>query len=105
MNEWTVDHDHGVWAYEMYRDCAAAGLEPGPKAPLYGGQPNRRFGEEWFHLFGQNKAKYTKLCGFPQTVAGNPVATQGGSITMEFEMPGHSVRLIELVPEKQGTTQ
>lgn len=100
MNEWTIDHDHGVWAYEMYRDCEAAGLKPIPGSPRYGGQPNRRFGQEWSRLFARNRAKYEKLAEFPQTAVGKSVAVRGGSIAMEFEMPVHSVRLIELVPDK-----
>jgi xylan 1,4-beta-xylosidase len=96
MNEWTIDHGHGVWAYEMYHDCTEAGLKPLPKSPIYGGQPYRRFGEEWRGLSAKNHAKYAKLATLPQTTKDKPVSTRDGTIAMEFEMPGHSVKLIEL---------
>jgi len=98
MNEWTIDHDHGVWAYAMYRDCAEACLEPLPKTPIYGGQPYRRFGEKWRSVFAANKARYTKLAALAQTVKGKTVPVRDGAIALEFDMPDHSVKLIELAP-------
>jgi len=100
MNEWTIDHDHGVWAYEMYRDCEAAGLMALPKSPIYGGQPQHRFGKKWFRICAQNRQKYKELAKFPQTVVEKPVAVCGRIIALKYNMPGHSVKLIELAPVK-----
>jgi xylan 1,4-beta-xylosidase len=99
MNEWTIDRDHGVWAHQLYRDCAETGLKPLPKSPLYGGQPHRRFGEAWRKLFAKNRAAYAKLAVFPQTANGKPVTSRDGVIALTFDMPDHSVRLIELTPK------
>ena len=98
MNEWSVDRDHGVWAHEMYRDLARAGLSPLPKSPLYGGQPHRRFGERWRDVFARNRTKYVKLAVFPQTARDVAVSPGEGAVSLELDMPDHSVKLIELVP-------
>ncbi len=82
----------------MYRDCARAGLKPLPNSPLYGGLPYKRFGEEWRDLFARNKAKYMKLAELPRTARDVPVSLSEEAVSLEFDMPDHSVRLIELAP-------
>ncbi len=98
MNKWSIDRDHGVWAHEMYRDCARAGLSPLPGSPLYGGQPRRRFGEGWRDVLARNKAKYVKLAVLPQTARDASVAAREGTLLLDLDMPDHSVKLIELAP-------
>ncbi|MHC4250560.1 MAG: GH39 family glycosyl hydrolase [Planctomycetota bacterium] len=98
MNEWRVDRDHGVWAHEMYRDFERAGLKPLPRSPIYGGQPRRRFGEAWRDVLDRNRAKYAKLAELPRTARGVPVTFDEGALSLDLDMPCHSVRLVELAP-------
>jgi len=98
LNQWTIDRDHGVWAHEMYRDCEKAGLKPLPNSPIYGGQPQRRFGSEWFDILADHREKYEKLASLPRTITDKTVSPSGGELLLTWDMPAHGVRLIELVP-------
>lgn len=98
MNEWTVDRDHGVWAYQMSRDFEEAGLKPLPGSGLYDGQLSKCFGDQWRPVFMANRSKYEQLAKLAQTASGTNVTPKNGVITMDFNMPGHSVKLVELTP-------
>jgi xylan 1,4-beta-xylosidase len=100
MNEWSIDRDHGVWVYEMYEDLVKAGIEPEPGSPIYDGSLRERFGSNWKGVFDENRAKYEKMAEFPLTTKEKPVLLREGAINMKYQMPGHSVRLIELTPVK-----
>lgn len=104
MNEWVIDQDHGVWAHAFFHDCEKAKLEPLPGSALYDGSLNRRFGPEWKNIFERNKSKYTTLAEFARIASGVPVSARGGELSLEFEMPVHSVRLIELIPDQPAET-
>ncbi len=98
MNEWSVDRDHGVWAYEMYADFEKAGLKPEPSAPIYDGSPGKTFRSGWRDIFEQNRSKYQRISESIMTKNEAPVQAQNGIISLEYVMPGHSVRLLEIIP-------
>ena len=98
LDEWLVDHDHGIWTYAFEDDCRAAGLEQDPKAGQYEGSIGFGWGDEGVALFGQNKTKYAALGELPQVATAQPVRAEGGQIRIEREMTGHSVRLLKLTP-------
>ena len=99
MNEWRIDQDHGVWVYEMYKDFENGGLKPLLSAPIYDGNSKERFGSGWKDIFEKNRAKYQKMTESTMTTKGKPVQTEKGMIQLKYDMPGHSVRLIELIQE------
>ncbi len=98
MSAWSVDEEKTVWAYEFEADCEAAGLEPERRVGRYEGSPLRGYGEAGEELFLANIEKYRRLSRLPQTVVEEPVTPEDGRVTLELEMPGHSVRFIELTP-------
>jgi len=97
---WTVDRDHGVWAYRFYADCAAAGLKPLPKAPLFGGNVRLRFGEKVSDVLTANIKAYRKLAQLHQDTNNQSVVVGAGSVTLELTLRGHAVKLIRLAPPK-----
>lgn len=99
LNEWRIDHDHGVWAYELYADCEVAGLEYKAGSPLFDRVIARTYGNGWMDVYRANQRKYEKLFRFPKTAHNRPVPFDEGIISLDLDMPGNSVRLIELIPE------
>jgi xylan 1,4-beta-xylosidase len=100
MNEWSVDRDHGVWAYEMYADLEKAGFKPEPSTPIYDGSPGKTFRSGWREIFEQNRSKYQRISESIMTKKEAPVKSDNGAIRLEYDMPGHSVRLLEFIPDK-----
>jgi len=100
MNEWTVDKNHAVWVYEMYDDLAKAGIKPDPGAPVYDGSLNRTFSGNWKKVFDENRARYEKMAEFPLTAEKKKVKIKKNIIQLNYDMPGNSVKLIELTPGK-----
>ncbi len=98
LDEWLVDADHGVFAYELYGDCAEAGLEPLPDAALYGGHLAKRFGDGVKEVMVAHHRKYAGLAQLAQTKTSEPLTVTDGEANLEFDMPGHSVRLIRFMP-------
>ena len=101
LSEWSVDRDHGVFLYELYRDCEAAGLTPRPDAPIYGGNAPLRFGTGVRKVLHDHRQKYRKLAALPQTRQDEPLAAGRDGIALELDLPGHSVRLLELRPANE----
>ncbi|MBN2582369.1 MAG: hypothetical protein JXL80_04825 [Planctomycetes bacterium] len=101
VSEWLVDREHSVWAYAFEADCAAAGLEPLPKAGLYEGSVERLYGEPGIKVFRDNAAKYEKLSQVLHAADRRPTPVADGRLTMDIEMAGHSVRLLELAPPRR----
>lgn len=99
MNEWSIDHDHGVWVYALYEDCEAAGLKYKPKSARYDRVVASNYGNGWNKVYQANLDKYLELARFPQTAHNLPVSTQRGVIHLSLDMPGNSVKLIELKPK------
>lgn len=95
-NEWTVDRDHGSWLHDFYRDCEAANVKVLPNAPNFGIHLQRRFDAGWRQVFKRNLGKYRKLSGLQQTAISQPATTTDGVLLLDFELPAHCVKLIEL---------
>ncbi len=98
LSEWSIDQTHGVWAYEFEADCAAAGVQPLARAGLYEGSVTRLYGEAGVPVFRRNADKYARLAATPQTRNNDAVTTANGQLTMDLDLPGHSVRLLQLTP-------
>lgn len=99
LSEWSCDATHGVFMRTLYDDIAAAGIKPLPNAGLWGADYTRRFGEPARAVFTKNKTRYEQLAQLPQTRKAEPLQTANGEATLTLDLPGHSVRFIELRPE------
>ena len=86
--------------HEFYRDCAAAGVEPLPKAPLFGGNIRLRYGDAGARVIHQHRTKYQKLAALPRIRTGERLNARQDGVTLELDLPGHSVRLLEVAPAK-----
>jgi len=98
LSEWSIDRERTVWAYEFLADCRKAGLTPLPRAGRYEGSPLRYFGEPGVDVFQANIEKYRTLSELPQTRLEEALTVREGGVALQVEMPGHSVRLLELTP-------
>ncbi|MDD2597854.1 MAG: hypothetical protein PHO37_01330 [Kiritimatiellae bacterium] len=98
LSEWRVDRDHGVFIHALTEDCGQAGLTPLPNSAVLGGDIHRRWGAEGMEILRANFNRYQKLASLPQTITGQNLTVENGSVTMTIEMPGHSVRLLKLTP-------
>jgi xylan 1,4-beta-xylosidase len=98
ISEWQVDQGHGVFIRAFEEDCRAAGLEPAPESGLFTANVAMRFGPKGAELFRDNQEKYTEMSALHQARNAEPLPLDNGSATIEFDMPGHSVRLLELSP-------
>jgi len=95
-SEWTVNERHGAWIHEFYQDCAKAGVEVLPDAPYLGIHFNQRYGAGWKKVFKENLGKYYTLARLPKTTTMQPLRATDGTLTLNFELPAHTVKLIEL---------
>ena len=100
LSEWMIDRQHGVWAYAFEADCEAAGVKPLPRAGRYEGSPMRLYGEPGREVFRRNADKYARLAAMPMTKENVAVPVGDGGLTLDVEMPGHSVRLLQLSSPK-----
>ena len=98
LSEWTIDETHGTWSHAFAADCAAAGLQPDAKAGLHEGSISLSYGEAGTELFRKNLAKYAKLAAVPQTRNADTIAAGDGELTIDLDLPGHSVRLLRVSP-------
>lgn len=98
MSEWTIDRSRGVWAYAFGADCEAAGVTPLPRAGLFEGSIDRLYGPPGVPVWRRNADKYAKLAVMPKTADNVAAAVGDGQFTLDLDMPGHSVRLIQLTP-------
>jgi xylan 1,4-beta-xylosidase len=96
--EWLLDADQGVWARTFDADFEAAGLTRLPVGGRYEGALGYTYGAEGAALFRKNLAKYAQLAEVPRIRGSYPVVVVDGSCAMDWEMPGHSVRLLRLDP-------
>ncbi len=99
LSEWTVDANRGVWAYAYEADCAAAGLAPLEGSGRYEASPTRAYGPEGPTVFRANREKYLGLSRLAPTREADVVEVRDGAIRLDLVMTGHSVRLLELVPD------
>lgn len=100
MSEWTIDQQRASWAYAYEADCQAAGVTMLKDAALYEGNPVRLYGQPGMEIFKKNAAKYAALSVVPVTQDNVPVAVGSGSLKLDLDLTGHSVRLIRLSPPK-----
>jgi len=98
LSEWQIDAKHASWAYAFEADCEAAGVHPLPTAGRYEGAIQRLYGEPGIPVFFKNRERYARLAAIPKTREAVPVAVSNGQVALDFEMEGHSVRLIRLSP-------
>ncbi|HOI55975.1 MAG TPA: hypothetical protein PLP01_12050, partial [Phycisphaerae bacterium] len=96
--EWSIDEHRGVWARAFEADCHAAGIEPLPEAGRYEGSPRHLYGEAGERVFAAHRERYAALATLPVTREDTQVAGPDGGVSLDLDMPGHSVRLIRLTP-------
>lgn len=96
LSEWRIDAEHGTWAREFAADCEAAGVKPLPEAGRFEGSIDRLYGPPGTKVFYENREKYARMAALVKTQ--DDVAVADGQCTHDFEMPGHSVRLLKLSP-------
>ena len=98
VSEWGIDRDHGVFVYQLYEDCRAAGVEPLPDSPIYGGNLPLRFGTAVRKVWAQNRKHYEELALPVELRQDEPLEVAGGMVKMSLRMPGHSVRFLVISP-------
>ena len=98
LSEWRIDAEHAAWARAFAADCEAAGVRPLPKAGRFEGAISYLYGEPGAKVFYKNREKYARLAALPKTQDDASVTVADGRFSLDFEMPGHSVRLLRLAP-------
>jgi len=98
ISEWLIDEEHSGFMRAFCRDCEAAGIELLPKTAMFSTDIRRRFGEPGSALFKKNIGRYREMTELFQPRDGAPVAVGDGAVSLEFNMPSHSVRLLEIAP-------
>jgi xylan 1,4-beta-xylosidase len=101
MNQWSIDHDHGVWVHEFNKDCKDAGLKPKAGRPRFDRVISTQFETGWNDVYQKNLDKYLKLAVLPKTAEEIQVESVEGRIELSVRMPGNSVKLIELTHKKR----
>ena len=98
ISEWQIDAKHAAWAREFAADCEAVGVKPLPTAGRFEGSVSFLYGPPGVKVFHKNREKYAKMAAMPKTQNDVSVTVADGHCTVDFEMPGHSVRLLKLSP-------
>jgi hypothetical protein len=98
VTEKGIDAGHGIWVRVFNDDCAAAGIEPLPKTGQFEGSARMRYGKPGDELFNRNSAKYAELGRVPVLRKGEKIVASSGELIVPCLLPGHSVRLLHLVP-------
>ena len=99
VTETRVDAQHGTWVHAFTADCEAAGIKPLPGAGRYEGNPDRSYGTPGPVFFRKNIEKYAKLA--VPAESSQSVKTNAGQCGLDFDMEGHSVRLLRLSPSQR----
>ena len=98
FDEWLIDDEHTTWTHAFNDDAAAAGLEPLPTAGVHEASPRRYYGEEGIDVFEQNIDRYREIAQLERTRQDVELTADDGTLTLEIEMPAHTVRLLKLTP-------
>lgn len=98
VTESLIDADHASWARAFEADCEAAGIKRVPTGGRFEGAVTFTYGEAGAALFRKNVARYTKLAAVPKIRDREPIRVETGRLSVEYDMPGHSVRLVRLSP-------
>jgi len=99
LSEWGIDRDHGVFVYQLYADCEAAGITPLPNSPIYGGNTALRFGPAVRKILARNRSHYAQLAQPAELRINEPMKGSDGVLKVALRMPGHGVRLLLISPE------
>ncbi len=94
--ETRIDAQHGTWAHAFAADCAAAGIKPLPGAGRYEGSLELSLGKPGVALFRKNLERYARLAVL--TDEPQRVKIDAGQCRLDFDMEGHSVRLLKFTP-------
>ncbi|MEW6359229.1 MAG: hypothetical protein AB1696_23040 [Planctomycetota bacterium] len=98
ISEQVIDAEHGVWAYAFDADCAAAGLTPLPTAGSYEGAVTLHYGDRAVKVLWPKREEYAKMAAVHMLRDREPLPVSDGGVTLDFDLPGHSVRLLRLSP-------
>lgn len=98
LSEWQIDAEHCAWARTFAADCEAAGVKPLAGAGRFEGAVSLLYGQPGVEVFSKNREKYAELATLSETRDTESVAVSDGRYELDFEMPGHSVRLLRLSP-------
>ena len=91
-----IDAKHATWAYAFDADCRAAGMERLQGAGRYEGNVRLLYGDPGVKVFFKNREKYRKLAVLAESKV--RVSVGAGSYKTDFDMEGHSVRLLRFSP-------
>lgn len=97
VSQWGIDKDHGVFAHQLYADCAAAGIQPLPDSPLYGGNVALRFGQPVHKILAENRSIHAGLAKPVELQHAVPLTINDDTARLTVNMPGHSVRLLVII--------
>lgn len=98
LSQWQIDAEHASWAYAFAADCEAAGVHPLPTAGRYEGALQYLYGEPGTAIFRKNREKYARLAVTPKTQDASSLPVADGQLSLDFDLPAHSVRLLRLTP-------
>ncbi len=96
MDEWTIDHSHGIMMHALYEDLRAAGVSEKTNGRIYGNRPSDRFEDGWKTVLSNNLAKYEELAALPLTITDSTVEESHDRLLLEVDLQPHSVKLIRL---------
>lgn len=96
MDEWTIDHSHGIMMHALYEDLRAAGVSEKTNGRIYGNKPSDRFEDGWKTVLSNNLAKYEALAALPLTITDSTVEKSHERLLLEVDLEPHSVKLIRL---------
>jgi xylan 1,4-beta-xylosidase len=96
VTETRVDAQHATWVYAFTADCEAAGIKQPPGAGRYEGSVSLGYGNAGTSLLRKNIEKYARLAVLTDST--EPIKTAAGQCRLDFDMEGHSVRLLKLSP-------
>lgn len=99
VTETRVDARHGTWVYAFTADCEAAGIRPHPGAGRYEGAVSLAYDKAGVAILRKNLEKYAKLAVLADS--SHSIETAAGQCRLDFDMEGHSVRLLKLSPGRK----
>jgi xylan 1,4-beta-xylosidase len=105
LSRWEIDAQHGTFIHAFHADCEAISLIADHTVPEFAGGSAMfdRYGPASRDLFNTNREKYFALSQLPQTKISSPISVDDSHLRLTMEMPGHSVRLIELSPPSDAS--
>ena len=102
LTQWQIDAEHAAWAQAFAADCQDAGVAPLPQAGRFEGSVGRLYGPAGERVFRKHREKYARLATLPKTQDGVAITAADGACVLDFEMPGHSIRLLRFSPPNKN---